>query len=491
VNAPVKIKLSKELLEAFAGSYLSPRYDDARATPEFHRKAWELYCSEVQSAMVIAPRDHAKTTALSVDFILAEVLFRRSDYVILVGSTEPAAQEILSNISDELHENELLKIDFQLKHFEVDQKTELIVHFQDGQKFRILARGSEQRIRGKMWNGKRPNLLVCDDMEDDEQVESRDRRAKFRRWFFRAAKQALSRSGRIRVHGTILHEDSLLSRLRKNKTWKHLFFKAHESFDDFSNILWPERWDETSLRHRRMEFIEDQDAAGYSQEFLNDPFDNSIAYLRKDDFLPMLEEDFLKPKVMGVAADFAISTRDKANRTSFTVGGKCVDNLLHIVDERVGRWNSLEIIEEMFTIHEAYNPEVFWVEDGQIWKALAPMVYQAMQQRDQWINIVARLPITDKASRGRSYQRRHRAHGMRFNKQASWYPGYEAENLRFTGIGEAVLDDQFDSTALLSLGFDDLKFVDAEDMITEDEWAAQRESKNARGNGGRNKVTGY
>lgn len=491
MNAPAKIKLSRELLEAFAGSYLSPRYDDAKATPQFHRDSWALYCSDVQSAMVIAPRDHAKTTALSVDFILAEVLFRCSDYVILVGSTEPAAQEILSNISDELHENELLRADFQIKHFEVDQKTELIVHFHDGQKFRILARGSEQRIRGKMWNGKRPNLLVCDDMEDDEQVESRDRRSKFRRWFFRAAKQALSRSGRIRVHGTILHEDSLLSRLRKNKTWKHLFFKAHESFSDFTNILWPERWDAKSLKLRQLEFIEDQDAAGYSQEFLNDPFDNSIAYLRKDDFLPMQEEDFDKEKVICAAADFAISTRDKANRTSFTIGGKCADNILYFIDQRVDRWNSLEIIEEMFIIHEAWQPEIFWVEDGQIWKALAPMVYQEMSKRDQWINLVARTPVSDKASRGRSLQRRHRARACRYNKDASWYPGYESELLRFTGTGDALLDDQFDSSALLSLGFDDIKLIEPEDMITEDEWAARRESKQAQHHSGRSKVTGY
>ena len=318
------VKLSSELIENFSGSYLSPRYDDARPTPEFHRQAWKLYCSDYTNCMVIAPRDHAKTTALSVDYILAESLFKSSDYIILVGSTEVKAQEILSNISEELHENELLIKDFKLKEFEVDAKTELIVVMSDGHRFRILARGAEQRIRGALWKGKRPNLIVADDMEDDEQVESKDRRIKFRRWFFRAAKQALSRSGKIRLHGTILHEDSLLSRLRKNKTWKHLFFKAHESFDDFSNILWPERWNEKSLRLRRQEFVEDQDAAGYSQEFLNDPFDNSIAYLRRDDFLAMMEEDHDIPKLVCIAADFAISTKDKANRTSFTVGGKCI-----------------------------------------------------------------------------------------------------------------------------------------------------------------------
>ena len=485
------IKLSSDLIEATAGGYLSPRYDHPKPTPQFHRDAWKLYCSDIPSCMVVAPRDHAKTTALSVDYILCEALFRRSDYIILVGSTELKAQEILSNISEELHENEALRADFQVHKFEVDQKTEIIVELADGHRFRVLARGAEQRIRGAMWKGKRPNLLVCDDMEDDEQVESKDRRAKFRRWFFRAAKQALSREGRIRVHGTILHEDSLLSRLRKNKTWSHLFYKAHEAFDDFSNILWPERWDEGSLRLRQLEFIEDQDAAGYSQEFLNDPFDNSEAYLRRDDFLPMTEEDHEKEKVFGIGVDFAISTKDKSNRTSFTVGGKCVDNILHIVDQRVGRWNSLEIIDELFVLHERYPEAVFWVESGQIWLALAPMINQAMQQTDTWISLHPITPVSDKAARGRSYQRRHRAGGMRFDKTASWYAGYEAENLRFTGKGEAIADDQFDSTAILSRGMDEMKMVEPDDFMDEDEWAARRHNGNSRGNAGRSKVTGY
>lgn len=483
--------LTADLIEGFSGMYLSPRYDDPRPTAGFHRLAWQLYGSTTPNAMVIAPRDHAKTTALTVDYVLAEVLFRTADYVILIGSTEKKAQEIFSNISEELHENLDIKRDFLIQDIETDQKTDIVVRCKDQHRFRIMVRAAEQRIRGAMWGGKRPNLIVGDDMEDDEQVASKDRREKFRRWFFRAAKQALSRSGRIRVHGTILHDDSLLARLRKNSTWKHLFFKAHESFDDFSGILWPERWDEASLRLRREEFIQDQDAGGYSQEFLNTPLDSAAAFLRKEDFLPMQLKDYESPKLVGAAADFAISTKDSANRTSFTVGGKCTENLLHFIDQRVGRWDSLQIVEELFSVHSRWKPDFFWVEDGQIWKALKPMVYQRMQQTDTWINIIPRTPFTDKATRGRSLQRRHRAGGCRFDKLGSWYPGYEDELLRFTGASgrEATLDDQFDSSALLSLGFDEVKFVEDEDFISEDEWAMRRHSPQKTV--GRSHVTGY
>lgn len=484
------VKLSAELIEAFAGTFLSPRYDDAKPTPQFHREAWALYASDVVAAEVIAPRDHAKSTGLTFDYMLAEVCFRTSDYAILIGSTEDKAAEQLSNISEELETNEDLRREFGILNFETLQKTEIIVVCDDGHRFRILARGAEQKIRGAMWKGKRPNLIVCDDMEDDEQVESKERRAKFRRWFFRAAKQALSKSGKIRVHGTILHDDSLLARLMKNRSWKHLFYKAHESYDDFSNLLWPERWTEKDLRERRAEFEEDGDSAGYSQEFLNTPLDNAEAYLRKRDFLPMSSGDYGTPKVYYAGADFAIKKSDMANRTSFTVGGRCLENFLHIVDQVVDRWDTLEIINEMFSLQRKWNLDTFFVEGGQIWLALSPVIYQEMRKRDIWINFVVLQPIADKATRGRSLQKRMKGSGCRFDKNAEWYSGYEAELLSFTGVSVAKLDDQFDSSATLSQGLEITPIVEQEDFLPEEEEEFNRESQNLMQTG-RISTTGY
>ena len=89
----MSVQLTGPLVEAFAGMFLSPRYDDLRPTAGFHREAWELYCGDHPQCMVIAPRDHAKSTALTFDYIMAEALFRRSDYIILIGATEEASQE--------------------------------------------------------------------------------------------------------------------------------------------------------------------------------------------------------------------------------------------------------------------------------------------------------------------------------------------------------------------------------------------------------------
>lgn len=486
------MKPTAETVEAFSGVYLSPRYDRPQPTPDFHRECWRRYCSDALAAATAAPRGHAKSTALTHDYVLAVVLFREEQYVVLIGASEEMAIEHLGDIANELRENDDLIRDFKIKGFVTDQKTDVIVECQDGYQFRIIARGAEQKIRGKKWRGKRPGLIVGDDLEDDEQVESKERRRKFRRWFLRAAKQALRDGGKIRVHGTVLHDDSLLMHLVRNKEWASRLYKAQRSFDDFSDILWPEKFPENRLRSIRQEFINEGDAPGFSQEYLNDPQDNTDAYIRKEDMLEMAEEDYDTSKIIGVGVDFAISKQDHANRTSFTVGGKDANNIVCVIDQRVARQDILEIVEEFFSVQEAWSPDTIWVEDGQIWLAVSTVLYKEMQKRNIWLNCVPLKPVKDKAVRGRAFQKRTRARAMRFDKRASWYAEYEYEILRFTGVTEATLDDQFDSTATLMMGFEKAAEVEVDDFKTEEEEDFDHVSYALRSkHDGRSQVTGY
>jgi hypothetical protein len=481
--------LTPEMIEAFSGVYLSPRYDQPQPTPDFHREAWDYYCSSRPACSLAAPRNHAKTTALTDDYILANVCFRVEEYVICMGSSEEMAVERLGDIAMELRENEFLRRDFKIKDFIQEQKTDIIVECTDGHQFRILARGAEQKIRGRKWRGKRPGLIVCDDLEDDEQVESKERRRKFSHWFFRAAKQALRDGGRIRVHGTILHEDSLLANLIKQ--WNGKLYKAHRSFDEFVDILWPEKFPEARLRGIRQEFIERQDSGGYSQEYLNDPFDSDEVYIRKEDLLPMNDADRARPKKICAAADFAVSTADRANRSAISVGGKDVENMLHKIDSRVGRWDALELIDELFSVQTRWSPEIFWVEDGVIWKTLYQMIKPEMHKRDIWINFRPVPSTKDKATRGRSFQKRTRAGGFKIDKETTWYAGWEVEILRFTGVTEATLDDQFDADSLLCYGFEKLFDLTLEDLLSDEVLEWRRMADEARQVSGRNQYTGY
>ena len=484
------VELTADLIEGFAGMYLSPMYDNPQPVAPFHRECWADYCDmNIELAARAAPRAHAKSTALTHAFAMAVTCFRIQDYVVIVSATETLAMDHLGDIAAQFRENEYLRSDFGVESLLVDARSEVIVKFTDGHQCRFIAKGSGQKMRGLKWRGKRPGLILGDDLEEDEQVENRDRRMKFRKWIYRALIPCKRRGGVVRIQGTILHEDSFLARVMTDPRWNTKLYKAHDSFDEFTGILWPEQFPEERLRGIRQMFINQGDSAGYSQEYLNDPFDNTEAYLHKDWFRDMNEDDYESDKLVCAAADFAISKADKANRTSLTVGGKDVGNLLHIIDQRVGRWDSYEIIENIFAVHRAHRPDVFFVEKGHIWQTLYPIIKKEMAERDIWINFVESSPSKDKATRGRSLQRRMRAHGVRFDKKSEWYPPYEAELLRFTGHSDAAADDQFDSTALLSIGFDQLAEVIEEDFWEEEEFEMVR--NNPRDMMGRDATTGY
>jgi predicted phage terminase large subunit-like protein len=277
----------------------------------------------------------------------------------------------------------------------------------------------------------------------------------------------------------------------KNPTWAHLLFKAHRGIDDFEDILWPEKFPEKRLRAIKESFIKEGDSAGYSQEYLNDPFDLEDAFLRRQDFIAMTEDDYDTFKENNAGVDFAVSKADKANRTSFTIGGLDAANLLHVVDQRKGRWNATEIVDMFFIVQKRWSIDTFFVEDGVIWKALRPMLEREMGERNIWMSVHPLPSVKDKKTRGRSLQKRHRNGGMRFDKKGEWYEDYEAELLRFTGDSEALLDDQFDSTVELCRGVEN-RTVDEEDSMTEEERDWMRESESLRGgNDGRNATCGY
>jgi len=143
----------------------------------------------------------------------------------------------------------------------------------------------------------------------------------------------------------------------------------------------------------------------------------------------------------------------------------------------------------MFRLQKRYDPSAFFVEDGVIWKSVASSVYREMNVRGSWMNIVPIASTKDKAVRGRALQKRHRAGSMRFDKSASWYEVYEAELLRFTGTGDALEDDRFDSTAILVRGIESMNELEREDFMEEEELDLLYGGPQQQA--GRSLVTGY
>lgn len=470
--------LTAEAVEGFVGAVLAKRFDQPAPIPECHREWWELCTSRHQFVAIAAPRGFAKSTAITHSYTLACALFRERDFILLISGTEGQSILFLNDLKNELKDNTNIHMLFGVPKFLKDAETDIIVEMPDGHRFRVMAKGAEQQLRGAKWAGKRPDLIICDDIEEDEQVMNKDRREKFRKWFFGALLPLRSDHGIVRIVGTILHMDSMLERLmpeyqlaeRKKlpflnrealKTWtdyklpwKSVKYRAHS--DDWEHLLWGEKRTREWLEAEREKYIAQGMPEVYSQEYLNVPIDESTAFFKRKDFVPMMQEDMQKALRYYVASDMAVSLKDRADWTVFIVGGMDENGILHIVNVIRDRMDSKEIIDTLLHLESFYKPEIFAIEKGQIEKAIGPFLNEEMIKRGIFPNIVKLTPSVDKTQRARSIQARVRARGVKFAKELDWYQQFEDELTRFPRDKH---DDQVDAFAYLGLVID--KMIEA------------------------------
>lgn len=481
-----RIQLTPLLIEGFISLYLMDRLDSAKAIPPFHRKMWEAFCSPAPLVAMAAPRGHAKSTAVTLTCCLASLLFGAQDHVLIIGATEKLASDQMKDIQSELRENPAIVEQFKVR-LVVDNETETIGTI-GGRMFRIVAKGAEQKVRGLKWRHKRPGLILIDDLEEDEAVQNTERRIKLREWIDNAVLPLGSDNAIIRAVGTILHFDSWLERClsMKDSPWVGLRFKAHADFDDFDDILWPEKFNEEKLKMIRARFIANSNPSGYSQEYLSHPIAEFDAFFHRADFVEMTEEDREKPKNFYIGVDFAISKADRANQTAMVVGGMDPQNFLHIVDCRAGRWDSLEIIDEMFRLQKEYKPDMWILEQGMLEKSLGPVLNFEMVRRGVFLTLLTVAPTKEKQVRAQGIRARMRAHGVKFDKDTEWYAAFELEMLQFPRSGK---DDRVDGIAWLGLYLDELQGSLSVSELKDMEW--EDEMQESDDEQGRNETTGY
>ncbi len=503
------MKLTSDLVYGFSASVLSARFDQAKKTPDCHLEWWEACCSDHPFVAISAPRGHAKSTTITHCFTLSAVLFKARKFVLLVSDTYEQAVSFLGDIKLELQDNDTLVELFGKMTFLKDSENDIIVRMEDGHMFRIVAKGSEQKVRGIKWNGTRPDLIIGDDMENDEIVMNSDRRQKFKEWFTKALLPARSKNGIVRIVGTILHMDSLLENLMPSQAdkkytvdtdlkrysikprpaWYSVKYRAHNK--DFSQILWPEQWPQKDLMRERQNRIDMGMPEAYTQEYLNEPIDETRSFFKRQDLLPMVDEDYqaMKDRRMRfyMAVDFAIGEKERRDYTCMVVGGVDENNILHIVDVIRERLDAQEIIDSMFELNSRWLPDVITVERGMIEKAIGPFLKAEMFDSGYFLNLNPMVPTKDKESRARSIQGRMRAGGVRFNKKAHWYNDLELELLAFP---RSVHNDQVDALAWLGLTLTKMAPAPSKEEL-EDEEYEQMEHDSGFWNQGRSKVTGY
>lgn len=469
--------LRKELaafdLSYFGRAYL-PHYF-SRPSPQFHEELNEIWMDGVlknknplQEAgtiarmdgsrqAVAAPRGHAKTTNFTFKDSLHAVVYQYKHYVILISDSSEQAEGFLEDIKTELEDNYHLIEDFgQLKGDRVWRGSVILTKTD----VKVEAIGSGKKIRGRRHHNWRPDLIVLDDIENDENVNTPEQRQKLKNWYYKAVSKAGDTYTDIMYIGTILHYDSLLSKVLENATYRTRKYRAVISWAEnaklweeweqiYTNLFDPEHqehakafyeaheeemlvgtevlWEEKNPYYVLMEMRLSDGEASFNSELQNDPIDPDNADFNEE-WLDYYEEelmDFSKPNFLIVGAnDPSLGKNKKADTSSIIDLALDLDTgYMYVIGADVEKRKPDAIINDVIETHRRYKRDLkkgyyrFGVETVQFQYFFKDVMAAKALEAGEYIPIEEIQSISNKELRIRSLQPFIKNKWVKFNRK--------------------------------------------------------------------------
>ncbi len=333
-NPALKKRYLLNPVAMWAGQYVQG--DDRHPMPAMHLDICDEMLSGNRVAMT-APRSFAKTT-LCRNFILFHICehknivkgkykknrfdiypFKAIRYLSYSGTK---AEEVLTQIKEILENNE----EIRAQYGKFDPTIEDCEYTMEGQTWTTkrlrLSNGVEVSAagRGAQVRGFRPDLLILDDLDEDEEIQSDERMEKAFRWFDSAVYNTIDEDEyKVFVIGTLLEEVSLLNYIGDKPSFKELCIRAYQD-----NIrqegweVWPSKWPHEKLQAR----LADIGYRPFMSEFMGMPQPSENPIFEREwfkpydptgpEFLDLLQRSMFTVEII----DPAISKRDGSDYTA-------------------------------------------------------------------------------------------------------------------------------------------------------------------------------
>jgi len=195
-------------------------------------------------ATVMAFRGAGKSTIMNLSLALWSILGKpQKKFIVIVSKSSQQAKIHLDNIRLELEQNKHLRNDFdilQCKRIKQAGNSLEITQLD----CKIIAISTTKSLRGLRHGSHRPDLIICDDLEDSRYVLSKSTRESTYQWFLHEVAPLGNTQTKIIVLGNLLHPDSFVMNLKQQIETGKLngIFRAYPLLDDNNKILWLEKF---------------------------------------------------------------------------------------------------------------------------------------------------------------------------------------------------------------------------------------------------------
>lgn len=385
-------------LEYFGRAYLAHYF--IRPSPKFHAELDRIWLEGVMKGLdpttsakeinradgcrraIEAPRGHAKSTTFTFKDSIHASVYAYKHYEIILSDSSEQAEGFLGDIKTELEENAALREDFGELVGKVWKAS--VILLANGVK--IEAIGSGKKIRGRRHKQWRPDLIVCDDLENDENVNTTEQRKKLRDWYYKAVSKAGDTYTDIVYIGTLLHFDALLANVAKNPSYKTARYQGVISFATNTDLwdTWERIFTDLTNDHRqeealaffeanRAEMLEgtkvlweeklsyydlmviriSEGEASFNSEIQNDPIDPESCTFQEEwfdywDDAGKIPPDFSDPKFLFFGAnDPSLGKNKKADTSSiFAVAKDTSTGYIYVIIADIAKRKPDQIIED-------------------------------------------------------------------------------------------------------------------------------------------------
>ena len=446
----VRLSIIKRSHKFFFYFYFT-HYTEFEVAP-FHEEMFHItQDTEIRSAVIVAFRGSSKSTIFSLSFPLWAILGeQRIKFVLILSQTQQKTQMLLQQIKYELETNDFLRRDLGPFQEERNQWN-MVSLYLPRYNAKITIASTEQSVRGLRHKQYRPQLIICDDLEDIDSVKTMEGRGKVYNWLMGEVLPAGARKTRLMIVGSLLHEDSLIKRLQKSIEEEKMngIYREYPLLDEKGNSTWPGKFpDQKAIDEEKAKGIDERT---WQREYLLKDVPDGDQIILKEWF----KEYSVMPKLTGddyigtfIGIDPAGSGNENADYTAMvaaSVFGRGEEMKIYIYPNPINkrlRFNEIrdQAIFLSKTLGGSYPAEVI-VEDVGVQKWLIQELKNAG------------IPVEEFKVAGTTKADRLRVASSPMQAGKAYFPkdGVKELRLQLLGFGRERHDDLVDAFAILIL----------------------------------------